>query len=89
MLTLAARDLAIDLNRSWLVGDKAIDVEAAKRAGLAGALHVATGYGEAERADALRFADKNFEVREGRSIADAVALPIFTTSSLSSQRHAG
>ena len=79
MLLQAAADLAIDLKASWLVGDKAIDVEAAKRAGLAGALQVATGYGLAERQDALALATPSFEVRSGRSIADAVTLPILRT----------
>lgn len=76
MLLQAASDLKLDLKKSWLVGDKAIDVEAAKRAGLAGALQVATGYGEAERQSAARFASPTFEVRFGRSIADAMTLPI-------------
>jgi len=76
MLLQAASDLKLDLKESWLLGDKAIDVEAAKRAGLAGALQVATGYGEAERQSAAAFANPTFEVRFGRSIADAMALPI-------------
>lgn len=77
MLLQAAADLAIDLKQSWLVGDKAIDVEAAKRAGIAGALQVATGYGNAERERASPFAGPNFDVRFGRSIADAIKLPLF------------
>ncbi len=76
MLLQAASDLRLDLKNSWLVGDKAIDVEAAKRAGLAGALQVATGYGKAERQLAAAFANPTFEVRFGRSIADAMTLPI-------------
>jgi D-glycero-D-manno-heptose 1,7-bisphosphate phosphatase len=77
MLLQAAADLAIDLKQSWLVGDKAIDVEAAKRAGIAGALQVATGYGNAERERASAFAGPKFDVRFGRSIADAIKLPLF------------
>jgi D-glycero-D-manno-heptose 1,7-bisphosphate phosphatase len=76
MLLQAAADLALDLKRSWLVGDKAIDVEAAKRAGIAGALQVATGYGGAERERATALASPGFEVRLGLSIADAMTLPI-------------
>lgn len=76
MLLQAAADLALDLKQSWLVGDKAIDVEAAKRAGIAGALQVATGYGSAERERATALAGPAFEVRFGRSIADAMTLPI-------------
>ena len=48
MLLQAAASLEIDLKASWLVGDKADDIEAAKRAGIAGALLVATGHGGAE-----------------------------------------
>jgi D-glycero-D-manno-heptose 1,7-bisphosphate phosphatase len=76
MLLQAASDLALDLTTSWLVGDKASDVEAAKRAGLAGALQVATGYGNAEREHGAAFAMVTFEVRFGQSIADAMTLPI-------------
>jgi D-glycero-D-manno-heptose 1,7-bisphosphate phosphatase len=76
MLLQAGSDLALDLKASWLVGDKAIDVEAAKRAGIAGALHVATGYGTAERHLVAELASPNFEVRFGHSIADAMTLPI-------------
>jgi D-glycero-D-manno-heptose 1,7-bisphosphate phosphatase len=76
MLLKAASDLAIDLKSSWLVGDKAADIEAAKRAGIAGALQVATGYGSAERQLAAILASPSFEVRFGQSIADAMTLPI-------------
>jgi len=76
MLLQASFDLKLDLKKSWLVGDKAIDVEAAKRAGLAGALQVGTGYGTAERQSAIALASPTFEVRFGRSIADAMMLPI-------------
>jgi len=76
MLLQAASDLVLDLKSSWLVGDKADDIEAAKRAGIAGALLVATGYGDAERQLAARLASQNFEVRFGQSIADAMTLPI-------------
>jgi len=78
MVLQAAFDLALDLSRSWLVGDKASDIEAAKRAGLAGAMHVSTGHGVAERQNVARFAASSFQVRFGRSIADAMTLPIFS-----------
>jgi len=76
MLLQAASDLALDLKTSWLVGDKAIDVEVAKRAGIAGAMQVATGHGVAERQHVSGLATPSFEVRFGRSIADAITLPI-------------
>jgi D-glycero-D-manno-heptose 1,7-bisphosphate phosphatase len=76
MLLQAAADLALDLKLSWLVGDKADDIEAAKRARIAGALQVATGYGTAERQHAAKLAGPNFDLRFGQSIADAMTLPL-------------
>lgn len=77
MLLKAAGDLSLDLRNSWLVGDKCIDLKAAKRAGIAGALHVLTGYGKAERAAALLLKTEMFDVRFGDSIAAALSLPLF------------
>lgn len=48
LLIQAAHDLDIDLARSWLVGDKATDIEAGIAAGVSPIL-VETGYGEKER----------------------------------------
>ena len=50
MLRRAAEEHGLDLGRSWMVGDKAIDVEAGRRAGCRTCL-VKTGYGEAEGAE--------------------------------------
>jgi D-glycero-D-manno-heptose 1,7-bisphosphate phosphatase len=44
MLLRAAEEHGLDLSRSWMVGDKAIDLEAGRRAGCRVAL-VKTGYG--------------------------------------------
>jgi D-glycero-D-manno-heptose 1,7-bisphosphate phosphatase len=49
MLLRAARDFGIELSRSFLIGDKAIDVEAGRVAKLSPIL-VATGYGAAAHA---------------------------------------
>ena len=49
LLLAAAREHDIDLRNSYVVGDKASDVGAARAVGAAPIL-VATGYGEAERA---------------------------------------
>ena len=49
MLLEAARDLSLDLARSWMIGDRAGDVEAGRRAGVRSIL-VLTG--EGARADA-------------------------------------
>ena len=48
-LLRAAREHGVDLGRSWMVGDKQIDVEAGLAAG-ARPLLVGTGYGAKERA---------------------------------------
>ncbi len=45
MLNFAQRDLPIDIERSWMIGDKRIDVETGQAANIAAAL-VLTGYGE-------------------------------------------
>lgn len=74
MLLRAAQALDLDLGRSWLIGDKAIDLEAARAAGLTGALHVLTGYGAAQRDEATASASEIFAVRLCRSIADAPTL---------------
>jgi D-glycero-D-manno-heptose 1,7-bisphosphate phosphatase len=78
MLLQAASDLVLDLKRSWLIGDKVSDIEVAKRAGLAGAMHVATGHGVTERHKVAGLAAPFFEVRFGLSIADALTLPILS-----------
>ena len=54
MVLAAARDLNLDLARSWFVGDKAADIGCGKRAGTRTIL-VQTGYGasEAKTADSM------------------------------------
>lgn len=71
MLEHAAVLLALDLTKSWLIGDKATDIEAAKRARLKGALLVLTGYGESERKAALALAAPGFEVAVVRNLLEA------------------
>lgn len=51
LVELAARELQIDLPRSWMIGDKAADIELAKNARLRAA-RVLTGYGQAGAAQA-------------------------------------
>lgn len=48
MLTKAGDLLGLDMGRSWIIGDRASDLEAGKRAGLAGGLQVLTGHGRRE-----------------------------------------
>ena len=49
MLELAARELGLDLRKSYVVGDRYGDIELANRAGARGVL-VRTGYGEGDYA---------------------------------------
>jgi D-glycero-D-manno-heptose 1,7-bisphosphate phosphatase len=50
MIQDAARDLGLDVARSWVIGDKWLDVELAARAGARGVL-VRTGYGARSEPD--------------------------------------
>ncbi len=59
MVLDAARDLGLDLARSWFVGDKAIDVQCARNAG-ARPILVRTGHGQAEDASEAEFVAKDF-----------------------------
>ena len=74
MLRAAAEALGLDLARSWMVGDKASDIAAGRRAGLAGGVHLLTGHGGAERAAALALADAGYPVEARDSLADCLAL---------------
>ena len=77
----AAGLLPIALAQSWLIGDRASDIIAAARAGLASGLLVATGVGSrpSEQQAALQQQSVGrFEVILGGSIATALArLPLF------------
>ena len=78
MLLRAAEKLDLDLGRSWIVGDRAVDMEAGRAADLAGALHVLTGHGNVDRAAVAGLATEGYEVLLAESIAQTVArLPIF------------
>ncbi len=77
MLLRAAERLGIDLAKSWVVGDRARDLEAGRAAGCAGGLHVLTGYGAAEREDAIHLETPAFDLRLGESVADARSPPLF------------
>jgi len=69
MVLRALDRLALDRGQSWVVGDRVRDLEAGRRAGLAGGLHVGTGDGARER-DAVRaLAGPAFRVLTADSIA--------------------
>ena len=72
MLSRAVEALALDAGASWIVGDRASDLEAGRGAGLWGGLHVLTGYGArpGEREAALALADGQFRTLGAASIAD-------------------
>jgi len=74
MLLKAAALLDIDLAASWIVGDRDVDIAAGRAAGLAGAVHVATGYGAEHRPQALALAAPGFTVLAADSIAEVVRL---------------
>lgn len=57
MLLEAAADLQLDLARSWMIGDKLVDIDCAKRAGV-GPILVRTGYGSSlSNVEAAHIAD--------------------------------
>ena len=59
MVFEAARDLGLDLARSWFIGDKAIDVRCGHAAGTR-AILVRTGHGHGEEAGRAEFVAKDF-----------------------------
>jgi len=71
--------LALDRQRSWIVGDRVRDLEAGRRAGLSGGLHVATGDGAKER-DAVRaLAGPAFQVLTAETLAGGLGrLPLLS-----------
>ena len=57
MIIEAGRRLRLDLRRSWIVGDRATDIESGRAASLAGGILVSTGYGKQQTDAALRHAN--------------------------------
>lgn len=81
MLLRAAEFLPIDLGRSWMVGDRDVDVEAAHKAGLAGAVHLLSTNDKsaASRQASLAFTAPAFRVVACDDDADLTAAlePLF------------
>ena len=83
MLLHAAKRLAIDLAGSWIIGDRAGDLQAGKNAGLLGGLHVQTGHGEdtGEQTAAEALNGPGFKVFRVATIAESQELmPILAAS---------
>ncbi len=66
--------MGLRLGNSWIVGDRASDLEAGKKAGLCGGTHVLTGHGaeEGERAAAQALDSDEFKALAAPSIAEAL-----------------
>lgn len=71
MLELSAELLGLNLSASWMIGDKVSDIGAARAAGLAGAIHVLTGHGQMERAEALKLTSTEFKVLAADDLIEA------------------
>jgi D-glycero-D-manno-heptose 1,7-bisphosphate phosphatase len=74
MLLEAARLLNLNLNLSMLVGDKVLDLQAARSAGLGCGVHVLTGHGLAHREASMQVATPNFSVHIVKSAGEAIPL---------------
>lgn len=72
MLLDAAEVLGIDLTRSWLIGDKVLDIECAIHAGLPGAILVRTGYGAAHEPKLAALPASTCRVLAAAHVAEAV-----------------
>jgi D-glycero-D-manno-heptose 1,7-bisphosphate phosphatase len=74
MFLKAVRMGALDVGRSWVIGDKTSDLEAARAAGLAGGVLVLTGHGAGHRDEALGVETGGFRVAIEQSAAGALWL---------------
>ncbi len=89
MLEEAARSLNLDLAKSWIVGDRAIDLRAGRNGGCAGGLQVGTGHGarDDEKSAALALAEGGFQVFTGENLADALTtIPLLADPPLPSDQ---
>ena len=77
MLLAAAEALALDLPASWILGDRATDIVAGRRAGLAGGIFLGEGYDAGEAGCALAEAGPGYAVLRAPDTAAACArLPL-------------
>jgi len=70
MLVRAMKAIAVNKNKSWIVGDKASDLKAGLNAGVCGAIHVLSGHGSdaGEREKAKAVSTSDFDVHLAKSI---------------------
>jgi D-glycero-D-manno-heptose 1,7-bisphosphate phosphatase len=76
MIEALGAALRIDRRRAWMIGDKPSDVEAARNAGLAGAVILRPSGDHAVRPQAMRLCGPDFAVRETGDLSQVpVILP--------------
>jgi D-glycero-D-manno-heptose 1,7-bisphosphate phosphatase len=73
MILEAARLMKLDLQASWIVGDRASDIEAGRAAALAGGILLLTRDDASDRTAVLALAGKHYAVATASDLADAVA----------------
>jgi D-glycero-D-manno-heptose 1,7-bisphosphate phosphatase len=73
MIFEAVRQMRIDAAGSWVIGDRASDIEAGRAAGLAGGILVLTGNGANERDVALSHTSDHYAVETAPDLGRAVA----------------
>ncbi len=70
MFEMAERDFAVDKARSYMIGDKALDIQAGKNYGVYSIL-VGTGYGAGLRAEAVEKGEQPFYDFYAETLVDA------------------
>jgi len=76
IINFAAEQFGIVLGRSWMVGDKLSDIEAAMGAGLCGAVHVETGYGKEQRKSIENLQKNSFEILFAKNLFEIASILI-------------
>jgi D-glycero-D-manno-heptose 1,7-bisphosphate phosphatase len=78
MLLDAAGRMGLNLNESWMVGDKICDLEAGLSAGVGAAVHVETGYGKELREKAEKHFRGNGRIRFCTDLSEATSYILST-----------
>jgi D-glycero-D-manno-heptose 1,7-bisphosphate phosphatase len=73
MILEAVRQMRVDAAGSWVIGDRASDIEAGRAAGLAGGILVLTGNGAKERHLAVNHAADGYVVETAPDLEEAIA----------------